>query len=93
MYMQFNSLIRSLINDLPWNAESKTNDLKKIEKFFRVFISVENPLFQQSLQFIFNVLSRKYSESVGIELMKKLLLNRFLLNPSFYVMYNDPDED
>jgi hypothetical protein len=30
---------------------------------------------------------------MAFELIKKLLLNRFLLNPSFYILYNDPDEE
>jgi hypothetical protein len=30
---------------------------------------------------------------VALELIKKLLLNRLLLNPSFFVLYNDPDEE
>ncbi len=55
-------------------------------------ISIENPHFSYIIQFINAQLSTKYSDAVAFELIKKLLLNRFLLNPSFYILYNDPDE-
>lgn len=49
-------------------------------------------MLQDLLKFIFNELSRKYSSHAALELMKKLLLNRFFLNPTFYVLYNEPNE-
>jgi hypothetical protein len=66
--------------------------MKKIEQFFRVYVTLEHPHFQQLFKFTYGILANRYSEPVAMELVKKLLLNRFLLNPAFFILYHDPTE-
>jgi len=38
--MEFNNIIKLIMNNLPINNESKLNTLKKIERIFRIFITI-----------------------------------------------------
>lgn len=56
-------------------------------------MTVGQPFFQQLIGFTYRVLEGKYGGQVAVELVKKLLLNRFLLNPAFFILFHDPNEE
>jgi hypothetical protein len=38
--MEFNNIVKSIMNNLPINNEVKLNTLKKIERIFRILITI-----------------------------------------------------
>lgn len=47
-------------------SENKLNALRKVEKFFRIFVAIENPHFQHIIKFTNDILASKYSEPVAL---------------------------
>lgn len=78
----------SFANSKKQILEESCNYLKEISLFF-TYLSVEEPEFQGIVNDMYKKLSRKYGKQSSIEIMKKILLNRFLLNAEMLIRYSE----
>lgn len=61
--------------------------LREIQKFITIEIPIYFPAFHSFLLYLCSNLTQKYSKNSAVDLIKKLIFNRFLMNPNFYVIY------
>jgi hypothetical protein len=93
LLLDFNAIVSRLLK----NSESlyQTCNEPRIEKigsFFTLTIPQDYPHMHNLLKYIYSSLLAKYSEEDACELMKKFILNRFLLNPRYFTLLQTPDE-
>lgn len=91
--MEFNNIVNTLINNNESSLYQTCNELniEKIGPFLTITIPQDYPHLHNLLKYLYSSLLVKYSEEDAFELMKKFLLNRFLLNPRYFVLLYTPD--
>lgn len=67
--------------------------IQKLATFMTIYIPTDYPCLHYILKYVYSSLLAKYSTNDSIELMKKLVLNRLLLNPSFFAVLMAPNEE
>lgn len=75
------------------NLHKKDKVIQKLATFITVYIPTDYPCLHYILKYIYSSLLAKYSSNDSLELMKKLFLNRLLLNPSFFALLMNPSEE
>lgn len=67
--------------------------MQRLGTLLKVYLPSEYPRLHLLLKYAYSSLLARYSSQDSLELIKKLVLNRIMLNPSFFAVLLGPSEE
>jgi hypothetical protein len=93
LLMDFNEILASLLANAPSIYHPQNHKkIQSIASLFSYQLESSYPRMHHFLSYIHSSLLAKYNPPESLELMKKFILNRLLLNPFYFALLHSPSE-